>query len=94
VRKKKVITKAIHHLHNNEEDLSYFDELAFAEMMRQVIEHVEELPTNMRNILKKYYLQGKKYKDIANELETSPDAVRMKKHAPLNYYSKSCCCCF
>lgn len=79
VRKKKVITKATNYLQNNEDDVEYFDELAFAEMMRQVIERIEELPANMSTILKEYYLQGKKYKDIANEHATTPDAVRMQK---------------
>ncbi len=79
LRKQKVITKATHHLENNEEDFEYFDELAFAEMMRQVIEHIEELPANMSTILKKYYLQGKKHKDIANELSTTPNAVQLHK---------------
>src|SRR5690242_10416824 len=36
VRKKKVITKAVNYLQNNEEKFEYFDELAFAEMMHQI----------------------------------------------------------
>ena len=49
-------------------------------MMRQVVNAIEELPANIRTILKEYYLQGKKYKDIANEHATTPDAVRMQKN--------------
>jgi RNA polymerase sigma-70 factor (family 1) len=79
VRKKKVITKAATQLQTNEEDLEYFDELAFAEMVRQVLDHIEELPANMSTILKKYYLLGKRHKEIANELSITPDAVRMQK---------------
>lgn len=79
VRKQKVRTKAATQLQTSEEDFEYFDELAFAEMVRQVLEHVEELPATMSTILKKYYLQGKKHKEIANELSTTPDAVRMQK---------------
>lgn len=79
VRKKKVITKATTQLQTSEEDFEYFDELAFAEMIRQIIEHIEELPANMRTILKEYYLQGKKHKDIAAELLTTPNAVQLQK---------------
>ena len=79
VRKQKVITKAVSQVQASEEDPEYFDELAFAEMMRQVLDHIEKLPAGMSIILKKYYLQGKKHKEIANELSTTPDAVRMQK---------------
>jgi len=79
VRKKKVIAKAASHLQNNEEEREYFDELAFAEMMQQVLAHLEELPATMRTIIKQYYLQNKKHKDIANELSTTPNAVQLQK---------------
>jgi RNA polymerase sigma-70 factor (ECF subfamily) len=79
VRKKKMITKAASHLQNTDDDFEYFDELAFAEMMRQVLDHIEDLPRNMSTILKEFYLQGRKHKEIANELSTTPDAVRMQK---------------
>jgi RNA polymerase sigma-70 factor (family 1) len=79
VRKKQVIHKATSYLQGRGEEEGYFDELAFAEMMRQVINHIEELPASMITILRKYYLQRKKYKEIANELATTPDAVRMQK---------------
>ena len=80
VRKKKVIHKATNYLQANmEDDAGCFDELAFAEMMRQVIERMEDLPSYMGNILNDYFIKGKKYKDIANDLATTPDAVRMQK---------------
>ncbi len=79
IRKQKLITKAAIHLQPNEEDIEYFDELAFAEIMRQVIEHIEELPNNMSTILKEYYLQGRKHKDIATKLSTTPNAVQLQK---------------
>lgn len=79
IRKQKVITKATAHLQNIEEDTEYFDELAFAEMMRQIFESLEKLPPNMRVILKKYYLQGKKHKEIANEFFTTPNAIKLQK---------------
>ncbi|MGN6352963.1 MAG: sigma-70 family RNA polymerase sigma factor, partial [Parafilimonas sp.] len=79
LRQQKVRTKAATHLQPDETDDLYFDELAFAEMLRQVLEHLEDLPTNMGTVLKQYYLQGKKLKEIAKELSTTPDAVRMQK---------------
>lgn len=78
-RKQKVRTKAAIHLQPTEEDEPYFDELAFAEMLRQVLEHLEELPPNMSTVLKKYYLQGKKLKEIAKELSTTENAVQLQK---------------
>lgn len=82
-RKQKVRTKAAIHLEPNEAEEVYFDELAFAEMLRKVLEHLEDLPSNMSTVLKKYFLQGKKHKAIAEELSTTPDAVRMQKKRAL-----------
>lgn len=48
-------------------------------MMRQIFDQIEELPETMKTILKKYYFEGKKYKEIAAEMNTTPDAVRMQK---------------
>jgi RNA polymerase sigma-70 factor (ECF subfamily) len=83
LRQQKVRTKAAIHLQPAEKDETYFDELAFAEMVRQVLEDIEKLPKNMRIILKKYYLHGEKYNKIAAELTTTPDAVRMQKNRAL-----------
>ena len=80
LRKKKVVIKAELQLKNNSNsDSEYFDEVAFAEMMRQVIDHIEKLPSDMSAILKKYYFQGKKHKEIATELATTPNAVQLQK---------------
>lgn len=79
IRKKKVITKAVTHLQNNEDNPEYYDELAFAEMMQQIFDHLDQLPQNMHTILKEYFLKGKKHKEIAVALNTTPDAVRMQK---------------
>lgn len=78
-RKQKVRTKAATHLQSAETDEPYFDELAFAEMLRHVLEHLEDLPTNMGTVLKQYYLQGKKLKEIAKELSTTENAVQLQK---------------
>jgi len=79
LRKKQVATKAVPHLQNINEDLEYFDELAFAEMMRQILGHLEELPANMTTILKQYYLEGRKHKEIAAKLSTTSNAVQLQK---------------
>lgn len=79
VRKQKVIQKTKHYFQNNDNNAEYFDEIAFAETVRIVLKHMNELSPNMNIVLKKYYLQGKKHKEIASELLTSEDAVRMQK---------------
>ena len=79
IRKSSVAAKATLHLQQSDQETDYFDELVFAEMVRQVLEHIEALPANMRHIVDQYYLQGKKYNHIASELSTTPDAVRMQK---------------
>ncbi len=79
LRQQKVRAKAAIHLQPTESDEEYFDELAFAEMLRQVLEHIEGLPANMNTILKKYFLQGKKHKEIARELSTTENAVQLQK---------------
>lgn len=48
-----------------------------------MLEHIEELPPNMDTVLKYYYLQGEKLKEIAKEFATTPDAVRMQKNRAL-----------
>jgi hypothetical protein len=41
MRKKKLSQNPTHYLQNNKDDSEYFDELAFAEMMRQIINAIE-----------------------------------------------------
>jgi len=79
VRRKKVATKATSYLRIVEDGPEFFDELAFAEMMRQIIDHIENLPTKMGTILNKHYLEGKKLTEIAHELGSTPDAVGAQK---------------
>jgi RNA polymerase sigma-70 factor (family 1) len=81
LRKKKVMKKAELQLIKNSSnlDFEYFDEVAFAEMIRQIVDHIEELPSRMRQVFKLYYMEGKKYKQIACELNSSPEAVRKQK---------------
>ena len=64
---------------NSDLDFEYFDEVAFAEMIREIVGHIEELPSNMQKVFKLYYIEGKKYKQIASELNSSPEAVRKQK---------------
>jgi len=63
----------------SESDFEYFDEVAFAEMIRDIVGHIEELPSTMKKVFKLYYIEGKKYRQIAKELNSSPDAVRQQK---------------
>lgn len=78
-RKKEVITRATSYLQNTEGGIEYFDELAFAEMMRELIDQIDALPGNMSTVLKQYYLQGKKHKEIAKKLSTTQNAVKLQK---------------
>lgn len=79
IRKQKIITKATLHLQTKEEELAYVNELVFAETVREIIDEIDKLPLNTRNILKMYYLEGMKHKEIAEELSATTDAVRVKK---------------
>jgi RNA polymerase sigma-70 factor (ECF subfamily) len=80
LRKKKVIQKAkLQLLRNNENDFEYFDEVAFAEMMAQIIGHIELLPPKMQQVIKLFYFEDKNYKEIADTLGTSPETVRNQK---------------
>ncbi len=79
VRKQRVIRKTKTYQQENEEKERYFDEIAFAEIVRLVLEYMEELPPRMNIILKKYYLQGKRHKKIAAELSSSENAIQMHK---------------
>lgn len=82
IRKKKVREQGKLNLLSlqHEADNEYLDEITFAEMMRQVVDHMHELPPKMQQVLTLHYLKGKKYNEIADELQTSADAVRMQKN--------------
>ena len=80
LRKKKVIQKAkLQLVRNNENDFEYFDEVAFAEMMRELDGYLAELPSKIQEIIKLYYIDQKKYQEIANEINSTPEAVRKQK---------------
>lgn len=80
LRKKKVIKKAeLQIIKSNYAEFEYFDEVAFAEMVRQVIERIEELPASTQQVFKLYYIDGKKYREIANEINSTPEAIRKQK---------------
>jgi len=80
LRKKKVIQKAkLQLVKNNENDFEYFDEVAFAEMIRQLDGYLSELPPKVQEIIRLYYLDEKKYHEIANEINSTPEAVRKQK---------------
>jgi RNA polymerase sigma-70 factor (ECF subfamily) len=89
LRKKKVIQKATLQLRKDiENDFEYFDEIAFAEMISQVVNHIELLPSRMQQVIKLYYLEEKNYKEIAATLGTSPETVRNQKGKALKMIRK------
>lgn len=89
LRKKKVIEKSkLQVIKNNENDFEYFDEVAFAEMMSNVINHIELLPSKMQQVIKLYYLGEKSYKEIADNLGTTPETVRNQKGKALKIIRK------
>ena len=89
LRKKKTIQKAKLILAENDNtDPEYFDELAFAEMMRLLNEYLRELPSKIQDIIKLYYIDGKKYHEIASEIKSTPEAVRKQKARAINAIRK------
>ena len=84
LRKKKVIQKAKLQIPKiGDDNFEYFDEVAFAEMIRQVFGHIEELPASSQQVFKLYFFDGKKCSEIANEINSTPKAVRKKKERAL-----------
>lgn len=83
LRKRKVTVKAITGLSENETDVEYFDELLFAETMRQIYNQISELPSKMQQVVRLYYEEGKNYKQIAEELHSSPETVRKQRQLAL-----------
>jgi len=80
IRKKEVKEKAkLQHAAVDQADDTHFDELAFSEMMRLIMDQIHKLPLIMQQVVKMHYLDGRKYSEIAEDLHTSPDAVRMQK---------------
>lgn len=78
LRRKKVIRNATIYFQQKDTD-DYFDELAFAEMTRLVMQQLEALPPRMNKIVKEYYLQGKNHKKIALELLSTENAIGIHK---------------
>lgn len=84
LRKRKVISKAkLKLVKNDNTDFECFDEVAFAEMMRQILDQIADLPSRMQKVVKMYYMEGKNYKSIAEELHTSPETVRKQRQIAL-----------
>ena len=63
------------------EDISSeeLDEITHAETIRQVYERVNELPERIQQVFRKFYIEGKKQDEIANELHISPKTVRNQR---------------
>ena len=57
-------------------------------MMRLLNDHLAELPLKVQQIIKLYYIDGKKYHEIASEVESTPEAVRKQKERALEILRK------
>lgn len=81
LRKRKIRKKAESKIKENEidEDFEYIDELKFAEVMRQIVDQIDDLPIRMKRVIKLHFIEGKNYKEIANDLQSTPEAVRKQK---------------
>jgi RNA polymerase sigma-70 factor (family 1) len=84
--------KSRQRLHIKEKEFSYLQEeqvtadmtgfdpvLTETEIIQQLYEEIELLPTQCRRIFKMSYLEGRKNEDIANALEISYNTVRAQK---------------
>ena len=87
LRKRKTMEKATFHIARDRE-FNYFDEGAFAEMIRQVEEYLAEFSPKIQKIIKLYYVDGKKYHEIAGEVKSTPEAVRKQKARALQIIRK------
>ena len=89
LRKKKVIQKAkLQIAKSGDDNFEFFDEVAFAEMIREVFGNIEMLPPKMQQVIKLYYFEEKNYKEIASTLGTSPETVRNQKGKALKIIRK------
>ena len=89
LRKRRVIKKAeLQIIKNSATEFEYFDEAAFAEMIRQIFQHIDHLPSRMQQVIKLHYLEGKNYKEIASNLNTSSETVRNQKGKALKMIRK------
>lgn len=91
IRKKQVREKARLQIlrNNNEENFEYFDEIAFAEMMSQIVNYIEELPVNTQKIFRLYYFEDKKHSEIANEINSTPEVVQKQKERAIKKIRKN-----
>src|SRR5215831_15555425 len=60
-------------------NVEYFDEVVFAELTDKILSQIDQLPATMQQVIKKYYLEGKKCKEIAVELNSSSEAIYKHK---------------
>ncbi len=89
LRKRKVVIKAYKEIKRSREmEPDYIDEITFAETVRLVFDHISALPQRTQDVCKLYYLEGKKYKEIAKDLGTSPEAIRKIKTRALEVIRK------
>lgn len=68
---------------NNEWNKNELQEVVTVETMRQIYDAIDELPPKMQQVFKLYYIEGKKYAEIAKVMNTSYDTVRQQKERAL-----------
>lgn len=79
IRHEKVKDKYSHHiLHTEQDDDYYWERVLEEEIYRQLIQAVEELPRQTRNVYK-LSLKGFRNQDIAEELDISVETVKSHK---------------
>jgi len=84
LRKKKVVLKAKSYIINNStNDFEYFDEVAFAEMIRQIVDHIELLSPRMQQVIKLYFFEQNNCEEIAGIMGTTSGSVRKQKQRAL-----------
>ena len=68
---------------SNEWNKNELEQVVTQETMRQIYEAIDTLPAKMQQVFKLYYVEGKKYAEIAKVMHTSNDTVRQQKERAL-----------
>jgi RNA polymerase sigma-70 factor (ECF subfamily) len=66
-------------LHNPESENSYFDNIVHAETIRQVMQAMDELPSECKKVFKKLFVEGKSVNDAAEELQVAVSTIKNQK---------------
>jgi RNA polymerase sigma-70 factor (family 1) len=85
LRKQKTIQRAAAVLSMSGEELTFdhSEEVAFAEMIRELGDEIDKLPFKVKDIFQLYFVEGKKHREIAAAIHSTPGAVRKQKERAL-----------